>query len=132
VVAVSFARNQDGDYVNFAFGATDSSFASSVQSITRIIREIKPGPLRAAMVRRLLRHEVGHMFGLPSRNRLRTEEKLGTHCTNICTMRQGMSIREFAQLTKEEDTMGIHFCADCRADFVAARLRYRPLTDESH
>lgn len=121
------ARGSDGRYINFVFGATDTLFPSSVQSIKRLMAEVPEGNLRDAMVRRLLRHEVGHMFGLPARGRSHTEEKLGTHCTNPCTMRQGMSIPEWAELTVQEHNSGIHFCGDCRADLAAVRPRYRPL-----
>lgn len=120
-------RGRDGNYINFVFGSTDTMFPSSVQSITRLMAEVPEGDLRDAMIRRLLRHEVGHMFGLPTTGRPNTEEKLGTHCTNPCTMRQGMSIPEWANLTVQEHNSGIHFCSDCRHDLAEARGRYRPL-----
>lgn len=38
-------------------------------------------------------HEVGHTFGLiPKTRRTGVEESLGKHCTNICIMRQGLSL----------------------------------------
>ncbi|MBA3724637.1 MAG: hypothetical protein H0W89_07190 [Candidatus Levybacteria bacterium] len=121
------AKGRDGNYINFVFGATDTMFPSSVQSVTRLMAEVPEGDLRDAMVRRLLRHEVGHMFGLPTTGRRNTEEKLGAHCTNPCTMRQGMSIPEWADLTVTEHNNGIHFCGDCTGDLAASRSRYRPL-----
>lgn len=122
------AKHDDGRYVNFVFGETDTSVPSSVQSVTRFIEEVQPGTLRQAMVRRLLRHEVGHMFGLPSGLRGRNlTEYLGTHCTNPCTMRQGGSIEAWKKLTHEEESMGIHFCGDCMQDLAKVRKRFRPL-----
>lgn len=115
------------DGTNFVFGVTQPDFAASVQSVRRLIDSIPAGDLRASMVRRLLRHEVGHMFGLPSWDRRNTEEKLGTHCTNVCTMRQGMSIPEWAQLTQQEVRNNVHFCGDCLQDLARVRDRYRPL-----
>lgn len=113
--------------LNFVFGKTNIGFAASVQSITRLMAEIPAGELRNSMIRRLLRHEAGHMLKLPHLNRTNTEKKLGLHCTNICTMRQGMSISEWSKLTEEEDSKGIHFCADCQKDLDRVRNRYKPL-----
>ncbi len=109
---------------NFVFGETDTSFPASVQSIRRLMVEVSDPSLRALMVRRLLRHEVGHMFGLTSRN-FSVEEKLGKHCTNVCTMRQGLSVQEWTAQAKEEERIGVHFCGDCQHELnrYAARLR---------
>lgn len=115
------------DGTNFVFGVTQPDFAASVQSVRRLIDSVPAGELRSAMVRRLLRHEVGHMFGLPSWNRRNTEEKLGTHCTNVCTMRQGISIPEWAQLTQQEVRNNVHFCGDCQHDLTTVRDRFKPL-----
>jgi predicted Zn-dependent protease len=111
---------------SFVFGATDPYFASSVQSVRRLIDEVPETESRLEMVRRLLRHEVGHMFGLPGRN-FNVEEKLGPHCTNVCTMRQGMDIREWAKLTQEEDRGKVHFCKDCMNILAQKRNQYKPL-----
>jgi predicted Zn-dependent protease len=115
------------NYLNFAFGATDPSEFVSVQSITRLMAEVPEGPLRNEMIRRVLRHEVGHMLGLPSSGRGNTEENLGPHCTNMCTMRQGLSAPEWAQHTIEEFNNGVHFCEGCQNDLAETRQRYRPL-----
>lgn len=111
---------------NFVFGATNPDFAASVQSLKRLIDEIPEGELRREMIRRLLRHEVGHMFGLPGRN-FKVEEKLGSHCTNICTMRQGMSIPEWAKLTQEESRRNAHFCKDCMHVLAQKQNQFKPL-----
>ena len=111
---------------NFVFGATNPNFAASVQSLKRLIDEIPEGELRREMIRRLLRHEVGHMFGLPGRN-FKVEEKLGSHCTNICTMRQGMSIPEWAKLTQEESRRNVHFCKDCMNVLAQKQNQFKPL-----
>lgn len=115
------------EWLNFVFGSTNTGFPASVQSITRLTAEIPAGDLRNAMIRRLLRHETGHMFGLPRKNRSNTEQKLGTHCVNVCTMRQGMSIPEWAKLTTEESKKGVHFCNDCKNDLDQVRNKYKPL-----
>lgn len=115
-----------GRYINFVFGATNTEIHASVQSITRLMNEVVNESLRLRMIQRLLRHEVGHMFGLMARN-FKVEQKLGLHCTNICTMRQGLSIPEWASLTQQEDSLGIHYCDDCLNDLARIRPRYLPL-----
>lgn len=111
---------------NFVFGATRPEFAASVQSVRRLIDSVSDKELRSEMIRRLLRHEVGHMFGLPGRN-FNVEQKLGSHCTNVCTMRQGMSIPEWAKLTQEENRQNVHFCQDCINVLSQKRNQFKPL-----
>lgn len=111
---------------NFVFGTTDTQFPFSVQSVIRMDRGfISNDVSKEDLVRRLLRHEVGHMFGLPRCRRGRNlTEMLGTHCTNICTMRQGLSIEEWVQQYRQEKASRIHFCVDCKSDLDIARRKY--------
>lgn len=125
-------RGINGQWINYVFGATNTEFPASVQSITRLMAEIPAGNLREAMVRRLLRHEVGHMFGLPHYSRRNIAEKLGLHCTNVCTMKQGMSIPEWSRLTIQESRQNIQFCGDCQYDLAQTRDRYKPLPPQLH
>lgn len=121
----------NGEYINFVFGSTDSQFPASVQSVTRPMAEVRNQELKRAMIRRLLRHEVGHMFGLPART-TNVEGKLGGHCTSpICTMKQGMSIPEWAKRTQDEVSTNIQFCNDCLADLTRIRPRFQPLPQSS-
>lgn len=118
--------DESGRYINFVFGATNTEFHASVQSITRLMADVSNEPLRLRMIQRLLRHEVGHMFGLVARS-YNVEQKLGLHCSNICSMRQGLSIGEWAQLTEQEDSRGIQFCDDCISDLARIRPFYLPM-----
>ena len=112
---------------NFVFGITNTAFPASIQSIRRYSESIKPGPARNESIRRLLRHEVGHMFGLTHRN-FNVEDKLGTHCANeICTMRQGLSIQEWAANAEAEYRTSTHFCGDCRQELASNRDKFLPL-----
>lgn len=120
------SRGFDGNYINFVFGTTYPDFAASVQSVRRIIDGVPAGPLRQEMIRRLLRHEVGHMFWLPSRSE-RTTQSLGKHCTNICTMRQGLSLEEWRDQLHEETRHNVMFCNDCMGDLRRIKPHYRPL-----
>lgn len=126
VVGSDLNAKVNGEYINFVFGSTDPFFPSSVQSVRRLREEVEDPNLRKEMIRRLLRHEVGHMFGLVGRN-FRYEEKLGKHCTNVCSMRQGMSVREWASLVREENARRIHFCGDCQNELDQYKQIYKPL-----
>jgi predicted Zn-dependent protease len=122
----------NGEYLNFAFGVTVPTEHVSVQSVTRLMEAIPPGELRDAAIRRVLRHETGHLFGLPSYRREsnprgNVEENLGLHCTNPCTMRQGLSVPAWVNLTVQEHNAGIHFCSDCQNDLARVRDTYKPL-----
>lgn len=125
-------RGINGQYLNFIFGSTNPDFPASVQSVTRLLSSVPDNQLRYDMTRRLLRHEVGHMFKLPSGLRtVNVTENLGKHCTNICTMRQGISIEEWAQLTQQETTRDVHFCNDCTNDLTRFAAKYRRLLPHS-
>lgn len=113
--------------LNFVFGATNREAFSTVQSVRRFVETVTDPRLRNAMISRLFRHETGHLLGLPTDQRPNTEENLGAHCTNVCTMRQGVSIQAWARNTVEEFKSGVHFCEDCRQDLAEARARYLPL-----
>ena len=121
------AQDLTAEGLNFAFGATTPDTASTVQSVRRFMEAVPESRLQSEMIRRLFRHEFGHLLGLPSAHRPNTEENLGNHCTNLCTMRQGLSTVEWAELTVEEVENGTHFCTDCRMDLAERRPRYLPL-----
>ncbi|MBU3907541.1 MAG: hypothetical protein KKA64_04810 [Nanoarchaeota archaeon] len=63
-------------------------------------------------------HELGHVFGLPSKSRTRNiEESLGKHCTNICVMRQGLILPDdWIRMTNDRLKSGGALCRDCRKD----------------
>jgi len=64
-------------------------------------------------------HEQGHVYGLipPERN-VGTEESLGKHCTDKCSMRQVYSISDIANVTEDRLNFGL-FCRQCTQDLKA-------------
>ena len=118
----------DGRFINFVFGVTRPDFPYSVQSVRRILSGVDNLYLQAELIRRVLRHEVEHMFGLPDRTE-NTTENLGTHCTNVCTMRQGVSVGQWGRQWAEETNMGLQFCGDCLTDLEKSRDYLRPLSE---
>jgi predicted Zn-dependent protease len=122
------SRKSDGTVFNFAYGATHPDLGT-VQSISRL-RVIKDAALRLRLFERVIEHETGHLFGLNQRT-FHVEERLGTHCSNVCVMRQGLDLQEVSRQAQEEQRARVHFCADCLAEFAARRPHYKPVSQLS-
>lgn len=114
-----------GNFINFIFGETNPDFAYSIQSVRRIENATRDRALNLEMIRNLLRHETGHMFGLVRRSE--AVESLGNHCPNVCSMKQTLSAAELAENTIEVERRGIHFCADCQQELAQNSQVYKPL-----
>jgi len=120
----SNSKNTD-QFLNFVYGSTDPGFPSSVQSIRRIVEDVAGDKdFRNEMIRMLLRHEVGHMFGLVRRTHGRDGLR-DNHCENTCSMKQTLNLRELAENTVAVENSGRHFCGDCMAELSKSKDRYR-------
>lgn len=104
---------------NFVFGATQPA-KCSVQSVARLRQEITDPATMLRVLRRLTRHEVGHIFNAATgpNHTENTERSLGQHCINLCCMRQGQSTRSWVAQLAEEERAGILFCANCIQEMV--------------
>lgn len=73
-------------------------------------------------VLRILRHELGHLYGAAAGKYLDNPKSLyRAHCTNKgCSMRQTKNVNEVLQMAREENRYR-PFCAECEAD-IARRL----------
>ena len=62
-------------------------------------------------------HELGHVFGLiPAERTQNVEYSLGKHCTNNCTMRQGLSLPyDWINITNDRLRYGA-LCSTCETD----------------
>jgi predicted Zn-dependent protease len=62
-------------------------------------------------------HEVGHVFGLvPEDRTTNIEDSLGKHCTNVCTMRQGLRVPiDWQEISKDRLNFGA-LCPQCGND----------------
>lgn len=131
-----------GPRSNFVFGITDPNFPVSIQSVTRFIacgftglekelgmklQEEQKDELRALGVRRVLRHEVAHMFGLLQRDFEVEEKLLGKHCVNVCAMRQELDVESWIKDAVEETQAGICYCNTCRAELAEFGKGIMPL-----
>jgi len=68
---------------------------AGILSIVSVHRFLSLDPeLGEGCVKTETMHEIGHMFGLPDERRGdgTTQESIGLHCTNICVMRQGLTV----------------------------------------
>ncbi|PIR79884.1 MAG: hypothetical protein COU25_03075 [Candidatus Levybacteria bacterium CG10_big_fil_rev_8_21_14_0_10_35_13] len=127
VLIVNYDLNArvNGEFINFVFGETNPGFPYSVQSIRRIEEATKDRGLNLAMIRNILRHEVGHMFGLV--RRAEAVESLGSHCPNVCSMKQTLSIRELIENTIAVENQKQHFCNNCMAELAQKKDKFEPL-----
>jgi predicted Zn-dependent protease len=69
-------------------------------------------------------HELGHVFYLPNKCRRKNiTENLGVHCTNVCSMRQGLVIpSDWIKITEDRLKFGA-LCGDCTKELKLV-LRY--------
>jgi predicted Zn-dependent protease len=97
---------------NFVIGLAQP-FVGTVLSVRRF-RE--PG-IAYGCIKTETIHEMGHVFGLiPHSREDNVEYSLGKHCTNLCTMRQGLSVpADWVRITADRDTYGT-FCPICSED----------------
>ena len=101
----------------WCFGAANYKSHVSVQSVFRY--QSLPIMDQFRCIRRTLRHELGHIFGMVSDlNRANIENKFGPHCTNPgCSMRQASNLQELLMRANEEDRLGTYFCKYCMKGF---------------
>lgn len=107
----------------WCFGLAGINSRVTVQSICRY-RQLTPEE-KLLCLRRTLRHELGHNFGMAADpTRPHTEDHFGRHCTVPgCSMRQTGTLRELLRLAGEEEQSGSYFCPECLADL---RRRFPP------
>ncbi len=98
---------------------------SAVMSVYRI-REIEDERLRNLAMARLVRHNLGHVLGIPSLTRQESTERLGleTHCTNKCVMRHAATVDDLARLALQEADMGWPFCPLCTKELYSVIIEH--------
>ncbi|MEA2715198.1 MAG: Peptidase family [Candidatus Parcubacteria bacterium] len=63
-------------------------------------------------------HEIGHVYGLPGKDRPSLIESLGDHCGETCVMRQGLYVPDdWIQMTRDRFEHG-PFCRYCLAQLA--------------
>lgn len=103
-----------GPDTNFIFGVGQEHIGC-VFSFNRFLGLTKK--MAPETAKTVLMHELGHTFSLPARPSGNIEESLGTHCTNKCLMRQGLSLPEMVKITKSR-LAGNVLCDLCVVDLI--------------
>ena len=103
--------------LNFMFGITVTGLGASVQSTYRFEEASRNPEWLAATARHMARHEFGHLVGLDESTIVNKDMRPGiyrSHCTNLCTMRQVMSVAETGRLIEQlNGRPNTGFCDDC-------------------
>lgn len=103
--------------LNFLFGLTIAGLGVSVQSTNRFEAASSDQWWLQESARLMGRHEFGHIVGLNENTIVNKDQRGGlytSHCTNICTMRQIMSVEDAYQLIGQLDgAPNAGFCNDC-------------------
>lgn len=68
------------------------------------------------ILKTVVMHELGHVFGLVNEDRDDLDYRLGPHCANKCIMRQGLTVPEWIGFTNDR-LSGNPLCPTCQKDF---------------
>ena len=110
-------NKHDGKWLNFLFGLGGSRIA--IVSTYQFRHHLENKKLRNLCLRRNIFHQVFHAFGLiPEWRKTKIDNSLGLHCSNICVMRQGLSVCEWKNNVIQEREKGIVLCHQCKKDLV--------------
>lgn len=100
------------DSSNFVIGLALPELGTVV-SINRFL-QLEKG-LQAECIKTEVMHEVGHIFGLiPENRQINVEDSLGKHCTNVCSMRQGLRLPDDWVAMTRDRLRGEPFCGECK------------------
>ncbi len=80
--------------------------------------------VRAQLIKTIVMHELGHIFGLLTRAYDITDNN-GVHCSNICIMRHAGTVVVWKSHTLDRLFLG-SFCEECRRDLVANFKTLKP------
>lgn len=104
---------------SFVIGAAQPDIGTII-SLSRFMG-IQESALRHEIIKTEIFHEVGHVFGLPTKRRgvHNLEQSLGLHCkTDSCSMKQGLYVpTDWIDITKKRVSRGGNpYCSDCLND----------------
>jgi len=87
---------------------------AAVISVHRL-RSLESNALKEAALRRLVRHHLGHLLGVPPFGDTQHIQRRGleTHCTHLCVMRHAETLDQLLTLVEEEASSPWPFCPRC-------------------
>lgn len=100
IIVLNNPISREEDSLINLFGTAEIGGRIGVVTVNKFRKFIPYGRLRLDMIRRLARHESGHMFGLD-------------HCKNICTMKFSPNVNASKDVTQKQEERKIIFCPDC-------------------
>lgn len=100
------------DNGNFIFGIGQQGFGTVLSPFRYRCDNVEA---EYELLKTAVIHELGHVFGLVDNSRKDLDYRLGPHCKNRCTMRQGISLEEWAVITNDRMQHGT-FCSRCVSD----------------
>ncbi|UCD83331.1 MAG: hypothetical protein JSU92_08365 [Deltaproteobacteria bacterium] len=98
----------------------------SIVSVNRL-RAISDGKMQKEAKKQELYHEVGHVFGLPNEGRgSDIDYSLGAHCTNLCSVRQGVRIPDdWVSFVDDRKKAGKVYCDSCITDLKGYFAKFK-------
>lgn len=120
VVGRNATAKNNGGWLNFIFGLSSADGVGLVSTYRFNYELTRDKDLRDLCLRRAVLHEFFHILGLvPKWRKTNRGESLGAHCTNLCVMRQGLSVSEWARYALEERDHRIILCSQCQENLLA-------------
>jgi hypothetical protein len=108
-----------------AHAANEQSLALSVPGRATVIstaplRQIGDNRMRLYTIRRVVGHQLGHLFGIPSATRhdIVTNAEGERHCQQVCAMREANDLDELVDLSAEEVKAKVLLCPECWQDLL--------------
>jgi hypothetical protein len=84
------------------------------------LRQIGDNRMRLYTIRRVVGHQLGHLFGIPSATRADIEinSEGERHCRQVCAMREANDLDQLVELSAEEIKAKVLFCPECWQDLL--------------
>lgn len=104
-----------GNNTNFVIGSGGKGTCAIIS--TYRFNDLEPD-LKYEVIKTVTMHEVGHVLGIPNKNRkINVENNLGWHCTNKCVMRQGLCVPDdWIKMTNDRIKSVKPLCNECIND----------------
>ena len=88
------------------------------------LRQIADERVRLFAVRRVVAHQIGHLFDVPQPGRPHAESAPSgeRHCANLCAMREAHDLDQLVEMTMGELSADVLLCDDCWHDLLRVMM----------
>ena len=119
-------KDNNDSYLEFVFGVSDVNSVISSYQFNQTIMDRK---LRLLCLQRTVIHQLCHALGIfPVSQVTNRNHHFDPHCTNLCVMRQGISVQDWARYAEEEYRQNIVLCPECQYDIRQLHPQVRVLS----